>query len=88
MGAQFLGRDVKECVAEADSIGDDTVSAWDTNKGKEMGLTRGPDRSSAGNGACASAAYGWACDWAGIAGLRLAARGLQLGWAKPGENGP
>ena len=42
MGAQFLGRDVKECVAEADSIGDGTVSAWDTNKRKEVGLTCGP----------------------------------------------
>jgi len=47
MGTEFLGRDVKESVAEADSIGDGTVSAWDTNKRKEMGLTHGPGRSAA-----------------------------------------
>ena len=58
MGAQFLGRDVKECVAEADSIGDGTVSAWNTNKGKEMSLTRGPDWSAVGNSARPSAACG------------------------------
>jgi len=74
MGTEFLGRDVKESVAEADSIGDGTVSAWNTNKGKEMSLTRGPDRSAAGNSARASTACGWAERCMGRRQQRWAAR--------------
>ena len=74
MGTEFLGRDVKESVAEADSIGDGTVSAWNTNKGKGMSPTRGPDRSAAGNGACVSAACGWAERCVGRRQQRWAAR--------------
>jgi len=55
---------------------------------RKKSLTGRPGWSAAGNDACASAACGWARDWAGVVGLRLRRGGLQLGWAKPGENGP
>ena len=64
-----MGATASKIVAASDSIGDGTVSAWDTNKRKEMGLTHGPGRSAAEE-ACAVVACGWARDWAGDAGLR------------------
>jgi len=36
---------------------------------RKKSLTSGPDWSAAGNDACASAACGWARDWAGVPGF-------------------
>jgi len=64
MGTEFLGRDGIEDRSGFGLNGDVTVSAWDTNKRKEMGLTHGP------GGSAAEEACDWARDWAGDAGLR------------------
>ena len=42
MGTEILGRDDIEDRSSVGLHGDGTVSAWDTNKRKEVGLTCGP----------------------------------------------
>ena len=52
---------------------------------RKKSLTGGPGWSAVGNNACASAACGWARDWAGVAGLRLRRGAFSLAGPSQGK---